>query len=63
MDNTQNTGRRYIYFYFNRNEPEKIRQVVPAHVGYWKAANLKEPVPKRMTLYFMNRSGHRAKIV
>ena len=42
MDNAQNTGRRYIYFYFNRNEPEKIRQVVPAHVGYWKAANLKE---------------------
>jgi uncharacterized protein YciI len=25
----------------NRNEPEKIRQVVPAHLQYWKTANLK----------------------
>lgn len=41
MDNAQNTDRRFIYFYFNRNEPEKIRQVVPAHVQYWKTANLK----------------------
>jgi uncharacterized protein YciI len=34
-------GKRFVYFYFNRNEPEKIRQVVPAHVGYWKSANVK----------------------
>jgi len=34
-------GKRFVYFYFNRNEPEKIRQVVPAHVGYWKSANMK----------------------
>lgn len=40
MDNTQNSHRRFVYFYFNRNEPEKIRQVVPAHVKYWKAVNL-----------------------
>ena len=33
--------RRFIYFYFNRNEPEKIREVVPAHVQYWKTADLK----------------------
>jgi len=33
-------GRRFVYFYFNRNEPEKIRQVVPAHVQYWKTAGL-----------------------
>ena len=33
--------RRFIYFYFNRNEPEKIREVVPAHVQYWKTAGLK----------------------
>jgi uncharacterized protein YciI len=32
---------RFIYFYFNRNEPEQIREVVPAHVHYWKTANLK----------------------
>jgi hypothetical protein len=34
-------GKRFVYFYFNRNEPKKIRQVVPAHVGYWKSANMK----------------------
>ncbi len=37
--NTNN--RRFIYFYFNRNEPEKIREVVPAHVQYWRTADLK----------------------
>lgn len=37
--NTNN--RRFIYFYFNRNEPEKIREVIPAHVQYWKTAGLK----------------------
>jgi len=42
MNNTQNNDRRFVYFYFNQNEPEKIRQVVPAHVEYWEAANLKE---------------------
>ena len=42
MDNSQNNDKSFIYFYFNRNEPEKIRQVVPAHVQYWKTANLKE---------------------
>ena len=42
MDNSQTNTRRFVYFYFNRNEPEKIRQVVQANVGYWKSANLKE---------------------
>ena len=41
MDNSQNTAKHFVYFYFNRNEPEKIRQVVPTHVQYWKAANMK----------------------
>ncbi len=41
MDNVQDNDRRFIYFYFHRNESEKIRQVVPAHVQYWKTANLK----------------------
>jgi len=41
MDNAQNKDRRFIYFYFNRNEPEKIRHVVPTHVQYWQTANLK----------------------
>ena len=41
MDNAQNNDRRFVYFYFNRNEPEKIRQVVPTHVQYWKTVELK----------------------
>lgn len=41
MNNTQNDEPCFLYFYFNRNEPEKIKQIVPAHVQYWKAANLK----------------------
>ena len=41
MDANLNNNRRFIYFYLNRHEPEKIRQAVPAHVQYWKAANLK----------------------
>ena len=40
MDNSQNRDRRFIYFYFHRNEPEKIGRVVPTHVQYWQAANL-----------------------
>jgi uncharacterized protein YciI len=32
---------RFIYFYFNRSEPEQIQEVVPVHVHYWKTANLK----------------------
>lgn len=41
MNASQNNDHRFLYFYFNRNEPEKIRQIVPAHVRYWKEANLK----------------------
>jgi len=41
MDTTQNNDHRFLYFYFNRNEPEKLRQVVPVHVRYWKDANLR----------------------
>jgi len=41
MDIQPNNNRRFIYFYFNRNEPEKIQEVVPAHVQYWKTAELK----------------------
>ena len=42
MTAPDNGSKRFIYFYFNRFEPEKIRQVVPAHVQYWKSANLKD---------------------
>ena len=42
MDSTQANNRRFIYFYCNRAEPERIRQVVPAHVQYWRVSDLKE---------------------
>ena len=41
MSENQNSDKRFVYFYFNRNETEKIRRVVPAHVEYWKRADLK----------------------
>jgi uncharacterized protein len=39
MNTSQNNHRRFLYFYFNRNQPEKIRKVVPAHVQYWQSKN------------------------
>lgn len=42
MDSMQTIKKRFVYFYFNRFEPEKIRQVVPAHVEYWQTASLKD---------------------
>ena len=39
---SHNSESTFVYFYFNRNAPEKIRQVVNAHVDYWKTANLKD---------------------
>ena len=41
MDAAPNKDRRFLHFYFNRYEPEKLRQVVPAHVQYWKDAHLR----------------------
>ena len=41
MDLNSSNYHRFIYFYFNRNEPEKIQEVVPAHAQYWKTADLK----------------------
>ena len=41
MGNSQNNNKRFVYFYFNRNEPDKIGQIVPTHVQYWKTAGLK----------------------
>ncbi len=41
MDTPQSNERRFLYFYFNRNQPEKIGQAIPAHVQYWNTANLR----------------------
>ena len=40
MNDVQNRNRRFVFFYFNCEEPERIRQVVPAHVEYWHTSNL-----------------------
>jgi uncharacterized protein YciI len=41
MQEPPKTEERFLYFYFNRNEPDKIRKVVPAHVRYWQTLNPK----------------------
>ena len=42
MDTSHPNIHRFLYFYFNRTESEKIKQVVPAHVQYWKSVNVKD---------------------
>lgn len=33
-------NKRFVYFYFMRDRPEKIRQAVQTHVDYWRELNL-----------------------
>ncbi len=33
--------KRFVYFYFMKNDPAKIQRVVPSHIKYWKESNLK----------------------
>lgn len=33
-------GKRPAYFYFMKNDPDRIRSVVPLHVEYWKGSGL-----------------------
>ena len=40
MDNPRNHNQHFVYFYFNRSEPEQVRQTVASHVQYWKDAKL-----------------------
>ncbi len=28
-------GKRFVFFYFMKKEPEKIKAAVPAHIEYW----------------------------
>jgi uncharacterized protein YciI len=35
---------RIAFFYFMKNNPDKIREVVPAHISYWKNSNLEKYV-------------------
>jgi hypothetical protein len=32
MNPSPSNGKRLVYFYFNRDKPERIRHAVPAHV-------------------------------
>ena len=32
---------RVAFFYFMKNDPEKIREVVPHHIAYWKNGGFK----------------------
>ena len=34
-------GKRFVYFYIMKKEPEKIQSVVPLHVEYWRQGDLK----------------------
>lgn len=36
--------KRFAYFYFMKNDPEKIQQVVPLHINYWKECDFKNHV-------------------
>jgi uncharacterized protein YciI len=33
-------AKQFAYFYFMKQEPDKIQSVVPLHVEYWKKGNL-----------------------
>ena len=33
-------GKRFAYFYFMVNEPDRVRSVVPSHVEYWRNCDL-----------------------
>ncbi|MBI5848934.1 MAG: hypothetical protein HZB31_13500 [Nitrospirae bacterium] len=35
---------RIVFFYFMKNDPDKIREVVPAHIAYWKNSNFQNYV-------------------
>jgi uncharacterized protein YciI len=32
--------KKYAYFYFMKEEPEKIGQIVPQHIEYWQELNI-----------------------
>ena len=42
MKTRPTNGKRFIFFYVNRNEPDKIKRVVPAHIDYWKNSGVKD---------------------
>jgi len=35
-------GKRFVYFYFMKREPERIQSAVPSHIEYWRGSGLQE---------------------
>ncbi len=33
-------GKRFVFFYFMKKEPEKMKAVVPLHIEYWQKPKL-----------------------
>ena len=33
-------GKRFVFFYFMKKEPERIKAVVPLHIEYWRKLRL-----------------------
>jgi uncharacterized protein len=31
--------KQYTFFFLMKNDPEKIRDIIPAHIKYWKDSN------------------------
>jgi hypothetical protein len=38
--------KRFVYFYFMKNESERIREIVPSHIDYWKTSGMKNYLEK-----------------
>lgn len=34
--------KRFVFFYFMKNEPDRIREIVPSHINYWKTSKLEK---------------------
>ncbi len=32
--------KRFVYFYFMKNEPDRIQEIVLSHINYWKTSKL-----------------------
>ncbi len=35
-------AKRFVYFYFMKNEPDRLREIVPFHIDYWKTNKLEK---------------------
>jgi len=35
-------AKRFVFFYFMRNRPDRIREIVPSHIDYWKTSRLEK---------------------